>query len=167
MNNQLKTHLFLIVACLAIQNCSASFLRTWTFVKNNASAANGIICRGPYCNVLDIQVVSCSGLYFDIDYQCNTPDLTPPKVDLSFSILCYGNVYRNDNCYVQVQASKEPQYNQVETRSTSILRLTMYLVLIQLLIVGVCGLAYYFVAKLLKSWALKMEKKLRWRVWNA
>lgn len=143
MNNLLKSLLFLIVACLAIQNCGASFLRTWTFLKNNATAANGIVCRGPHCDALDIQVVSCSGLYFDIDYQCNTPDLIPPKIDLSFTILCYGNVYRNDNCYMRIEATKEPDQNKDEPRSMSILRLTISLLMVQLFLFLVCGPLYY------------------------
>ena len=138
MCNLLKTYLIFIVVFLAIQNGSASFLRTWTFLKNNETAANGIVCRGPFCDDLDIQVISCSGIYFDIDYTCNTPDLRSEDFDTSFTILCYRNVYRNDNCYVEVHVTKETD-KKLEVQSPSILKLTLYLILVQLLFVGVTG----------------------------
>ena len=145
MGNLPKLHLCLIVVFLAIQCCSASFLRTWTFVKNNETAANGIVCRGAYCD--DLRVVSCSGLYFDIDYSCNTPDLNPDSFDTSFTILCYRNVYRNENCYVEVHATKK-LINQVGERPPSILKLTIYLMLVQILVGAFVGIPLYFSLKL-------------------
>ena len=114
-------------------------------MKKNETAANGIICNGPYCD--DLNIVSCSGIYFDIDYKCNTPDIESSDFDTSFTIRCYGNVYRNDNCYVQVDIRSNKQLNKVNGQSPSILKLTIYLILAQLLMFAFLAPAIYVATK--------------------
>lgn len=157
MNKLFKIQFLLCILYLGSVHCRTLWsLDSWVFHKSNTEP-NDVICNGTYCDEVDIQVVVCKGVYLDIEYTCNTPDLRDDdELDANYTIICKDNVFKNENCDVYVELFKKSIDNyylekieNVQIQSLSIVTLTIYMILGQILIAIIFIPISYCLSKML------------------
>lgn len=116
-------------------------LKTWIFLKHRNLYDGSIECVGPLCDEVENEVVKCTGIDSDTGYKCNSPDLIDnDDYEANYRIDCLNkDTFDNERCSVYVNLNRK-SYNSTSTsdqKEMSLVALTIYLTLGQLLVASI------------------------------
>ena len=153
MKKLLKIALFLGLVYLATVESRAAGIqtrKTWIFAKNRTHFDGNIECVGPFCD--QVEIVKCTGVQFNVDYQCSSPDLrNGDHYEANYKIRCSDQKkIENDACLLEVGTMENSVTHVSPPNNPSLTNLTIFFTLILssvFVLLSICAICYVYFTK--------------------